>query len=332
MSLIKMANNDILIEEEELPIFEEEVISEELDSIQDNDIIEEEIVSEVEEEVQPEIQLNKAKVKDEDEDEDDVLAKLQAKAEQEAMSAKLEDAYYQIQQLNDQIKTIYTHQQSGQHTSVINEKKSLLEQARQEYQNARMSFDTNAELKAMEKYSQLDFEIKQLELESKKPQQANSIQQNQIPQNVGYDPHAKAREKLNNFVGKQEHSWMKEAFDANLNPLTSEALIANNVFKDLLDKGRHPGTEAFWDLYSFELRKKIPNKYASHYGKGSPAMATSSNSVPKSKPQEAKLNSWENKITSELAKGDDKKKKRIVKQLKSTAPHGNGNTMFEIGT
>lgn len=270
--------------------------------------------------------------------EDKDSLELQRIAEREALLERYNEAQAQIQYLNQQVEQIKEHQTSQIDNSVsvspqLNTKVRELELAKQEYINAKQSFDTKAEIEAMTKFANLQWEIKQLELEKQntKKNNFNIDQQNYTtPPKMVYNPNEKTLEKLKEFVNRPENTWMSQEFDQRLNPLTPDGLVANNLFTKLSSKG-HPATGAFWDLYQHELKKAIPNKYTQRYGKGSPSVAASQNSpAVASKKNEVKLDSWEKRLIERVAT-DDTSKKRMAKMLKTEAPAGMGKVMFEIG-
>lgn len=270
--------------------------------------------------------------------EDKDSLELQRVAEREALLERYNEAQAQIQHLNQQVEQIKEHQTSQIDNSVsvspqLNTKVRELELAKQEYINAKQSFDIKAEIEAMTKFGNLQWEIKQLELEKQntKKNNFNIDQQNYTtPPKMVYNPNEKTLEKLKEFVNRPENTWMSQEFDQRLNPLTPDGLVANNLFTKLSSKG-HPATGAFWDLYQHELKKAIPNKYTQRYGKGSPSVAASQNSpAVASKKNEVKLDSWEKMLIERVAT-DDTSKKRMAKMLKTDAPTGMGKVMFEIG-
>lgn len=270
--------------------------------------------------------------------EDKDSLELQRVAEREALLERYNEAQAQIQHLNQQVEQIKEHQTSQIDNSVsvspqLNTKVRELELAKQEYINAKQSFDIKAEIEAMTKFGNLQWEIKQLELEKQntKKNNFNIDQQNYTtPSKMVYNPNEKTLEKLKEFVNRPENTWMSQEFDQRLNPLTPDGLVANNLFTKLSSKG-HPATGAFWDLYQHELKKAIPNKYTQRYGKGSPSVAASQNSpAVASKKNEVKLDSWEKMLIERVAT-DDTSKKRMAKMLKTDAPTGMGKVMFEIG-
>jgi len=281
-------------------------------------------------------------------DEDKEALRLERIAEREAMLERYKESQTQIQAMQNQIEDLKKAQASRPDNSANNElsvKRQELERVKQEYQAAKSSFNVDAEIAAMTKFGNLQWEIKELERQgSNVPSVSSNPVQNQnrqIQQNTTYDPNQRGYDMLQKFSSKPENAWMQTSFDGNLTPITQEGVIANNLFAKLSAKG-HPGTNAFWDLYQYELSKALPAKYPKKYGKGSPAVSGGSTTIstsPSKAQTTTRLDPWEKVLVDRLSsKSKDKDAtKRIAQSLKAPVTNGvripgeKANLMFELG-
>ena len=262
---------------------------------------------------------------------------LQNQLKLDAIQERFIESQSQIQAQNQRIQELQNQLQSSAVTPLLADKKAQLEKAKQDYVAARSTFNAQAEVEAMDRFGRLQQEVIALESNPQRQGQFVNPAQSQVqsqPQTVQPVNPDKSYNKLKQFVAQPENAWMNEAFSRDLIPVNAEGVSANQIFNELINKGGHPATDSFWNLYAYELKKRIPAKYAQHYGKKSPQLGGGGTTAAPVNKKQTNLTKEQNMIADAIVAsngGDIKKKTRIAKMMTGNIPHGQGNMMFEIG-